>query len=70
MNCFAKYWSKLKTLVFLVFRIGAFLIWLPTIANQFVRILETQEGSDQTLCGIISSSVNTPVNVRRFYHLR
>lgn len=39
-------------------QVGAFLVWLPTIADQFVRILQTGENSDLTMCGIIT--MDTP----------
>nr|XP_032515777.1 putative transporter svop-1 isoform X1 [Danaus plexippus plexippus] len=46
--------------LFLFQQVGSFVLWLPTVSNQFVRILETGEGSDLTLCAIIRSSINTP----------
>lgn len=39
------------------------MVWLPTITNQFVEILETGEGNDLTLCGIIRSSLNAVPDV-------
>ncbi|XP_053605975.1 uncharacterized protein LOC128672698 [Plodia interpunctella] len=38
-------------------QITAFGIWLPTIANQYVRLLETGEGADLTICGIINTEL-------------
>uniref|UniRef100_A0A2A4JLT5 Major facilitator superfamily (MFS) profile domain-containing protein n=1 Tax=Heliothis virescens TaxID=7102 RepID=A0A2A4JLT5_HELVI len=42
-------------------QVGAFLVWLPTIADQFVRILQTGENLDLAMCGIIALEV--PVDV-------
>lgn len=42
---------------------GSFMVWLPTIANQFMKILETGEGGNLTLCGVIDMSLNTPADV-------
>ncbi|CAG9580136.1 unnamed protein product [Danaus chrysippus] len=54
-------WIMLLILQFLsTFLVGSFVLWLPTVSNQFVNILETGEGSDLTLCAIIRSSINTP----------
>ncbi|CAH2269721.1 jg18948 [Pararge aegeria aegeria] len=50
----------IMTILFLFQQIPAFLIWLPTIAAQFVQILETGEGSSLTLCGIIRKSMDSP----------
>nr|XP_034828780.1 putative transporter svop-1 [Maniola hyperantus] len=50
----------IMTILFLFQQIPAFLIWLPTIASQFVEILETGEGSNLTLCAIIRKSLDTP----------
>lgn len=41
-------------------QVGAFLVWLPTIADQFVRILQSGDNSDLTICDIIGMEV--PVN--------
>jgi hypothetical protein len=37
--------------------VEAFLIWAPTIFNQFIQLLERGEGSDLTLCQIITSEI-------------
>ncbi|XP_063893868.1 synaptic vesicle 2-related protein [Helicoverpa armigera] len=42
-------------------QVGAFLVWLPTIADQFVRILQSGEDSDLTMCGIIA--MEAPVDL-------
>uniref|UniRef100_A0A2A4JMQ7 Major facilitator superfamily (MFS) profile domain-containing protein n=1 Tax=Heliothis virescens TaxID=7102 RepID=A0A2A4JMQ7_HELVI len=34
-------------------QVAAFFVWLPTILNQFVLIVETGEGTDLTMCNII-----------------
>ncbi|CAH2085861.1 unnamed protein product [Euphydryas editha] len=52
--------TVILSLLFIFQTIGSFLVWLPTIANQFVEILNTGEGSDLTFCGIIRKSINTP----------
>lgn len=36
--------------------VGSFKIWLPTIANKFMQILKTGEGTNLTLCDIIRTS--------------
>ncbi|KAJ0177597.1 hypothetical protein K1T71_006470 [Dendrolimus kikuchii] len=54
-------YTLIMTALFVFQQIGAFLVWLPTVANQFIRIIETGEGSDMTLCGVIEVSVNTPI---------
>lgn len=46
-------------------RVGAFLVWLPTIADQFVRILQTGENSDLTMCGIITMDAPPSVSISR-----
>ncbi|XP_063893937.1 putative transporter SVOPL [Helicoverpa armigera] len=40
-------------------QVAAFFVWLPTILNQFVLIVETGEGTDLTMCNIID--METPV---------
>lgn len=42
--------------LFIFQTVASFKIWLPTIANQFMQILKTEEGTNLTLCGIIRSS--------------
>ncbi|XP_047025983.1 putative transporter svop-1 [Helicoverpa zea] len=42
-------------------QVGAFLVWLPTIADQFVRIVQTGEGSNLTMCNIIE--MDKPIDV-------
>lgn len=44
-------------------RAASFMVWLPTISNQFIQTLQTGEGSDQTLCGIIASTLDAAPNV-------
>ncbi|CAK1579007.1 unnamed protein product [Parnassius mnemosyne] len=48
--------------LFLFQQIGSFTIWLPTIANQFVKIVETGVGTDRSLCKIISDSLEAPMD--------
>ncbi|XP_050349462.1 synaptic vesicle 2-related protein-like isoform X1 [Nymphalis io] len=48
------------TLLFIFQQIGSFQVWLPTITNKLVEILETGEGSNLTLCGILRSSISAP----------
>ncbi|CAH2040157.1 unnamed protein product, partial [Iphiclides podalirius] len=43
-------------------QVGSFQIWLPTIANQFIQIVETGEGTDKSLCAIINDSLEAPPN--------
>ncbi|KAM3956302.1 synaptic vesicle 2-related protein-like [Aphomia sociella] len=42
--------------------VGPFVIWLPTIVNNFIVILETGEAMDLTLCGVIGLDVETTVD--------
>ncbi|XP_050349463.1 synaptic vesicle 2-related protein-like isoform X2 [Nymphalis io] len=51
------------TLLFIFQQIGSFQVWLPTITNKLVEILETGEGSNLTLCGILRSSISAPPDV-------
>ncbi|XP_063367367.1 synaptic vesicle 2-related protein-like [Cydia amplana] len=45
--------------LFILFQIiVAFLVWAPSIANQLMKLLETGEGSDLTLCQIIATEVD------------
>ncbi|XP_026498457.2 synaptic vesicle 2-related protein-like [Vanessa tameamea] len=48
------------TILFVFQQIGSFQVWLPTITNQLVEILDTGEGSNLTLCSILRSSINAP----------
>lgn len=62
----------LKTTIILatlfIFQIVAsFKIWLPTIANKFMQILKTGEGTNLTLCDIIRTSHDTN-DVSTIYH--
>ncbi|XP_041968041.1 synaptic vesicle 2-related protein-like [Aricia agestis] len=50
------------SLLYICQQLGAFMVWLPTIANQFVEIVQTGEGSNLTLCGIIRQSLDAPPN--------
>lgn len=49
-----------------VCRVGSFVVWLPRIANQFVRIVETGEGLDLNLCGILQEAINAPPDVSAY----
>ncbi|KOB70227.1 putative SV2-like protein 1, partial [Operophtera brumata] len=53
-------YTIIMSLLLLFQQTGAFIVWLPTIADQFVRIMDTGEGSNQTLCGIIGTSLEAP----------
>ncbi|XP_049871232.1 synaptic vesicle 2-related protein-like [Pectinophora gossypiella] len=50
------------TVLFALQQSSAFKVWLPTIANQFVEIIQSGEGADFTLCEILGASQNTPPN--------
>ncbi|XP_039750875.1 putative transporter svop-1 [Pararge aegeria] len=50
----------IMTILYLFQQMPAFLVWFPTIAAQFVHILETGEGSNLTLCSIIRKSIESP----------
>ncbi|XP_072949755.1 synaptic vesicle 2-related protein-like [Epargyreus clarus] len=52
--------TLIMTCLFVFQQIGSFLVWLPTIANQFFQILETGEGSDLSLCKILDASLEAP----------
>ncbi|XP_068620340.1 solute carrier family 22 member 11-like isoform X2 [Battus philenor] len=39
---------------------GAFTTWMPSIANQFVSVVQTGEGLNKSICGILSDSRNLP----------
>ncbi|XP_045449418.1 putative transporter svop-1 [Melitaea cinxia] len=49
--------------LFVIQQVGSFLVWLPTISNQFVEIVNTGEGSNLTLCAILKESINAPPDV-------
>lgn len=55
-------YTCIMTCLYVFQQVGAFVVWLPTVANQFIMILETGEGSDLTLCGVIDASINTPAD--------
>ncbi|KPJ14130.1 Synaptic vesicle 2-related protein [Papilio machaon] len=55
-------YTIIMTILFVFQQVGAFAIWLPTIANQFVQIVETGEGTDQSLCSILSNSIDVPAD--------
>ncbi|XP_026727173.1 solute carrier family 22 member 6-like [Trichoplusia ni] len=48
-------YTIIMTTLFVINQTGAFLVWLPTIADQFVRILQTGENSDLNMCQIINT---------------
>ncbi|XP_013137724.1 PREDICTED: putative transporter SVOPL isoform X2 [Papilio polytes] len=53
-------YTIIMTILFVFQQVGAFGIWLPTIANQFVQIVETGKSTDQSLCSILSTTIDTP----------
>ncbi|XP_068627096.1 putative transporter SVOPL [Battus philenor] len=55
-------YTIIMSCLFLFNQIGAFAVWLPTIANQFVDIVQTGEGTNKSLCAVLSDSMNTPVD--------
>ncbi|XP_073952702.1 uncharacterized protein [Choristoneura fumiferana] len=53
-------YTLIMTLLFVIMQfIGGFLIWLPKISNQFIKLLQTGEGSNMTLCSIIETSLHS-----------
>ncbi|KPI99494.1 Synaptic vesicle 2-related protein [Papilio xuthus] len=55
-------YTIIMTTLFVFQQVGAFAVWLPSIANQFVQIVETGEGTDQSLCSILSNSIDIPAD--------
>ncbi|CAK1579067.1 unnamed protein product [Parnassius mnemosyne] len=55
-------YTVIMTTLCLLQLITAFGVWLPTIVNQFMQIVETGVGTDRSLCSIISDSVEVPVD--------
>ncbi|XP_037301461.1 solute carrier family 22 member 6-like [Manduca sexta] len=47
--------------LFIFQQIGAFAVWLPTILNQFVSMIETGEGTNLTVCGVLRLGIENPV---------
>lgn len=43
----------IMTILYVSQQIGAFVVWLPTIADKFVSIVQSGEHSDLTVCGIL-----------------
>ncbi|XP_026330341.1 putative transporter svop-1 [Hyposmocoma kahamanoa] len=56
-----KYFIIMTTLSMFL-QVGSFVVWLPTIANQFVEILRTGEGYESNLCAIIIMGEQAPPN--------
>ncbi|CAK1579006.1 unnamed protein product [Parnassius mnemosyne] len=57
-------YTVIMTTLFLMIQIGSsFIVWMPTIANNFVNIVETGVGTDRSLCNIIGDSLELPVDV-------
>ncbi|XP_013192893.1 arabinose-proton symporter [Amyelois transitella] len=52
-------YTLIMTTLSIFHQITAFGVWLPTIANQYVSLLETGEGTDLTICGIINTELDT-----------
>ncbi|CAG9135969.1 unnamed protein product [Plutella xylostella] len=48
--------------LFVFQQVGSFVIWLPRIANQYVNIVQSGDGANKTLCGIIRTAITTPPN--------
>ncbi|CAK1579009.1 unnamed protein product [Parnassius mnemosyne] len=55
-------YTVIITTLFLFQQVAAFTVWMPTIVNQFMQIVETGVGTDRSLCSIISDSVEVPVD--------
>ncbi|XP_075975995.1 arabinose-proton symporter-like [Anticarsia gemmatalis] len=46
-------YTIIVTLLYMFQQIGSFVVWLPVIADQFIRIIQTGEGTDLTMCGVL-----------------
>ncbi|XP_063548029.1 solute carrier family 22 member 13-like [Cydia strobilella] len=59
---YLKYTLVMASLFILHQIVIAFLVWAPTITNKFMKLLETGEGTDFTLCQIIDAEVEPDPN--------
>ncbi|XP_013137725.1 PREDICTED: putative transporter ZK637.1 [Papilio polytes] len=55
-------YTIIMTILYVFQQVVAFGVWLPSIANQFVQIVQTGEGTDQSLCSILRNSVDAPAD--------
>ncbi|XP_068622788.1 niacin transporter NiaP-like isoform X2 [Battus philenor] len=55
-------YTFIVTSLFMCQQNAAFTTWLPSIANQFIRVVQTGEGTDKAICGILRDSRDIPVN--------
>ncbi|XP_068622772.1 putative transporter SVOPL [Battus philenor] len=55
-------YTTVMTVLFMCQQLGAFTVWLPIIANQFIRVVRTGEGMDKSICGLISDSRSIPAD--------
>ncbi|CAG4933557.1 unnamed protein product [Parnassius apollo] len=55
-------YTVIITLMFLLQPFGSFSIWMPTIANHFVKMVKTGGGIDKSLCNVIRESIEAPVD--------
>ncbi|KAI8421227.1 hypothetical protein MSG28_008289 [Choristoneura fumiferana] len=53
---------KITIIMSILFISGSFLAWLPTIANRVMRMYETGEVDELTLCGIINADVDMNID--------
>ncbi|KAM3956304.1 synaptic vesicle 2-related protein [Aphomia sociella] len=56
-------YTVIMTTLSLFHQLTAFGVWLPTIANKYVNMMQTGEGSDLTLCGIMKADIDVPEDV-------
>lgn len=50
-------------------RASTFIIWFPTIVNQFMQISETGAPMNQTLCSLITADMDAPNAVSTYFIL-
>ncbi|XP_052758131.1 synaptic vesicle 2-related protein-like isoform X2 [Galleria mellonella] len=50
-------YTLIMTILSVFHQVTAFGVWLPTIANKYVKLLQTGQGSDLTLCGIYNADI-------------
>ncbi|XP_037975912.2 organic cation/carnitine transporter 7 [Plutella xylostella] len=53
-------YTIIVALLFIFKQVNAFAVWLPRIMDQFVSVLQSGDGRDQTLCGIIRQALDQP----------
>ncbi|XP_030035791.2 probable metabolite transport protein CsbC [Manduca sexta] len=54
-------YTIIMILLFAFQQIGSFLVWLPTILNQFITNIETGEGTNLTVCGVLRLGIENPI---------